>query len=131
MAVGIAVVAFVAFVFGVADDNEFFRSYDVREVFAYQKDFYRDALLGGRLPLWNPHVFSGWPFLANPQAQVFYPTSLLFLWLPQPQALILELLFHLFLVLAGTYGLARVSYRLSVGPSISSSSRNILDLFIC
>ncbi len=117
-AVGIAVVAFVAFVFGVADDNEFFRSYDVREVFAYQKDFYRDALLDGRLPLWNPHVFSGWPFLANPQAQVFYPTSLLFLWLPQPQALILELLFHLFLVLAGTYGLARVSYRLSVGPSI-------------
>ena len=113
-----AIVAFVVICFGVGDENAFFGSYDVREVFAYQKAFFSKTIIDGRLPLWNPHTFGGWPFLANPQAQVFYPTSLLYLWMPLPQALISELILHLLLAAFGTYALARYAYGISQGSSV-------------
>jgi hypothetical protein len=40
--------------------------------------FYRFAieeLRGGRLPLWNPYLYTGAPFAANLQAAVFYPVT--------------------------------------------------------
>jgi hypothetical protein len=36
-----------------------------------------EALREGRLPLWNPYVLCGTPFLANFQSAVFYPPNLL------------------------------------------------------
>ncbi len=42
----------------------------------------RHALAEGQLPLWNPQIFTGQPFLAAGQASVFYPLSLLFIFLP-------------------------------------------------
>lgn len=35
-------------------------------------------LQSGQLPLWNPYIFSGTPFLANPQVGLFYPLNVLF-----------------------------------------------------
>ena len=37
--------------------------------------FQQSALLDLRLPLWDPHTFSGHPFLADAQSAVFYPVS--------------------------------------------------------
>jgi hypothetical protein len=48
----------------------------------YFKTFYRDSLLHFRLPLWNPYIYSGYPFLAHPYNGVFYPLNLLFLIFP-------------------------------------------------
>ncbi len=45
--------------------------------------FQQKALLAGQLPVWNPHVNSGHPFLADTESAVFYPVSnilLLFTW---------------------------------------------------
>ncbi len=42
----------------------------------------RRALADGQLPLWNPQIFTGVPFLAAGQASTFYPLSLLFYVLP-------------------------------------------------
>ena len=36
-------------------------------------------LLRGEVPLWNPHSFSGYPFLANLQSAILYPPNLIFL----------------------------------------------------
>ncbi|MEX1021344.1 MAG: YfhO family protein, partial [Litorilinea sp.] len=38
----------------------------------------RRALADGQLPLWNPQLFTGLPFMAAGQASVFYPLSALF-----------------------------------------------------
>lgn len=40
------------------------------------------TLADGQLPLWNPQIFTGVPFLAAGQASTVYPLSLLFLLLP-------------------------------------------------
>lgn len=37
--------------------------------------FQQSAVLELRLPLWDPHTFSGHPFLADAQSAVFYPVS--------------------------------------------------------
>jgi hypothetical protein len=46
--------------------------------------FQQAALRAGQLPLWNPHTYSGHPFLADPQAAVFYPISNLLLLVTLP-----------------------------------------------
>lgn len=50
------------------------------------KKFTRETLAAGQLPLWNPYILSGQPFLANGQHSAYYPFSLLFYILPLPQA---------------------------------------------
>ncbi len=42
----------------------------------------RNALAAGELPLWNPQILGGIPFLAAGQASTFYPLNLLFYVLP-------------------------------------------------
>ena len=50
---------------------------------------YRMAeLRAGHLPLWNPYLFAGAPFLANPQAAVLYPLHWPLIWMEPSQALI-------------------------------------------
>ena len=42
----------------------------------------RRALADGQLPLWNPQILTGLPFLAAGQASTFYPLNILFYVLP-------------------------------------------------
>ncbi len=51
----------------------------------------------GRLPLWNPTLFSGTPFVANPQPGLFYPPTWLALLMSPTRALALSLVFHVWL----------------------------------
>ncbi len=71
------------------------------------------ALQAGRLPLWNPYLFMGVPFLANSQAGVLYPLNWPFwLLLPPHRALHWSALLHLWLAGSGAYLYARASLRL-------------------
>jgi hypothetical protein len=70
------------------------------------REFWREEVLAGRLPLWNPYIFGGTPFLGEPQSAVFYPLNLLLL-LPVPLdfSFKLSLLAH---VLLGSYFMYRL-----------------------
>ena len=71
------------------------------------------ALRGGRIPLWNPNLFMGAPFLANSQAGVFYPLNWPLWWLlPTPYAVSASILLHLFMAFVGVYLAARRLLRL-------------------
>ncbi len=48
--------------------------------------FAKAAVTAGELPLWNPHVLLGLPFVAGAQSAVFYPPHLLYHLLPAPLA---------------------------------------------
>jgi len=50
------------------------------------KRFVLTSLKGGEIPLWNPYLFAGAPFLANGQHAALYPFSLLFLVIPLAKA---------------------------------------------
>jgi Bacterial membrane protein YfhO len=83
--------------------------YDTFVYFYPLRAYFAQAAAEGRLPLWNPHLFLGVPFLANPQAAVFYLGTLLFLLLQVPYAYVANLLAHVFLAGASLYAFARGS----------------------
>jgi hypothetical protein len=70
-------------------------------------DYRAHALLAGHLPLWDPLLFMGAPFLANSQAGVLYPLNWPLALLAAPQAVKLALLLHLAIAAVGVYAFAR------------------------
>jgi hypothetical protein len=69
------------------------------------------ALHTGRIPLWNPSLYSGAPFAADNQSGFFYPINLVvfLLWPSLPYVAVEWLVvFHVWLAGAGMYGLMRV-----------------------
>lgn len=50
---------------------------DIGLYFVPQLAFQRGELLAGRVPLWNPYILCGTPFVGNPQSWALYPSSLL------------------------------------------------------
>ena len=74
---------------------------------AYPSLFYsRDRFWHGELPLWNPLIFSGVPFLAQWGTMVLYPLSLVYWLLPMPWSVNLFCLGHLWWGGMGMYALA-------------------------
>ena len=61
----------------------------------------------GIIPLWNPYVFCGTPFIAHWHSAVFYPLNMIFLIAPVHIALNYSIAFHLFLSGALTYAFVR------------------------
>lgn len=68
--------------------------------------YHREAFWRGELPLWNPMLNCGLPFLAQWNTLTLYPPSLIYLLLPFPWSLNLFSLAHLFLGGWGMYRLA-------------------------
>ncbi|UCG24706.1 MAG: oligosaccharide flippase family protein, partial [Chloroflexota bacterium] len=50
------------------------------------KQFIAQSISAGEIPLWNPNIFAGTPFLATGQHSAYYPFSLLFIVLPLAKA---------------------------------------------
>jgi len=71
-----------------------------------QYSFAGEAVRGGSIPLWNPYLYSGAPFLADNQAGVLYPINLLaFLIFPKLSYQVMEglVIFHIWLAGAAMY----------------------------
>lgn len=76
---------------------------DLASQFIYWREFTAQQFRQGHLPLWNPHVFCGMPYLGWAQAAVLYPTNWLDLLLPLPRSINLGIAFHVFLAGLFTY----------------------------
>jgi hypothetical protein len=48
---------------------------DLLAQFGPWRAFFKNQLLSGHFPLWNPYLLGGCPFLADPQNMVFYPLN--------------------------------------------------------
>lgn len=94
------------------DDRRWIVAGDFSKQFYPFARFVADELAAGRLPLWNPFIFGGHPFQADPQTAVFYPIStaiaaLLGRGVLSYRELELEIPIHLTLAALGTYLAAR------------------------
>ncbi|MDY6874891.1 MAG: YfhO family protein [Chloroflexota bacterium] len=83
------------------------------DVFTYFYPYWAEATRAtqaGRLPLWNPYLFMGAPFLANSQVGVFYPLNWpLWFALPAHQSVHLAIVLHLCLAALNGYLWGRTS----------------------
>src|SRR5205823_12309902 len=87
--------------------------YDLLTYFYPYRDFLNASLAAGHLPLWNPSLFLGVPFLANIQTGVFYPPNWLTVGLPAPQAVNVSILGHVPLAGFFLYLLLRLAWRMA------------------
>jgi hypothetical protein len=95
------------FFWKIALTNRVLAGLDVFAYFYPYRDFASAALRSGQLPLWDPYLFMGAPFLANSQAAVLYPLHWPLLWLSVPKQIAWSIVLHLWLAGAGTYLFAR------------------------
>ncbi len=83
-------------------------------VFLYYPGYplYRDSLSRGELPLWNPYVGCGEPFLADNQRGALYPPNLIYLLASVGLSTVILSACHVLLAGVGAYALSR-SWRVS------------------
>lgn len=96
---------------------------DIQLYFYPYRDYAAAALREGRIPLWNPYIFNGVPFLANPQAAVLYPLHWPLSWLPVTKQIYWSAALHTWLLGFGGYLLAR---RFALGTWASLTTALIL-----
>lgn len=70
---------------------------DIYQEFLFSRQFGFNELRHGNLPLWNPHLFSGFPFFAGFQPALLYPLNGIFLFLPVEVAINGSIVVHVFL----------------------------------
>lgn len=76
---------------------------DLASQFIYWRAFTAEQLRQGHVPLWNPDVFCGMPYLGWAQTAVLYPTNWLDLLLPLPRSINFGIALHVFLAGLFTY----------------------------
>jgi hypothetical protein len=108
-------------------DPNFFSGYDFVRMHFYYKSYFRNALLSGRLPLWNPYAGLGRPFLSDIETETLYPPNLLVLPLGVAGGVAMSVLLHQALAVYGgakfglTLGAARLpSIALGAGFALAS-----------
>jgi len=69
--------------------------------------FVGESLRQGIVPLWNPYMGCGEPFLADIETGILYPPNWVHLFLPTGLGIGVVTCFHVLLAGVGTYGLAR------------------------
>src|SRR5438552_6995719 len=84
--------------------------YDAFVYFYPQRVVLARSLLAGHIPLWDPDLFGGAPFLANPQTAVLYPPSWLFVLGPVQAVYAAQLVLPAFLASFFTYLLVRHAF---------------------
>ncbi len=85
--------------------------WDAADVHYSAQRYFAETVRDGRLPHWTPFVFSGFPFLSDPQTAAWYPLHWpFFLAGISPRSIQWELVLHCLLALIGMYRFARLYF---------------------
>ncbi len=78
--------------------------WDAADVHYSVQKYFAQELKQGRLAVWTPYLFSGFPFLADPQVGAFYPLNWPFFLIGiTPAAIQAELALHTLIALIGAF----------------------------
>jgi hypothetical protein len=76
---------------------------DLVQLYAPWREYGFGEISRGNLPLWNPYIFGGAPYIEGFQSALFYPPNMLFAVLPLATAFNVSAVMHMFLAGAFTY----------------------------
>ncbi|TAH52437.1 MAG: hypothetical protein EYC68_06585 [Chloroflexota bacterium] len=72
------------------------------------KSFINESIRAGEIPLWNPYILAGQPFLAAGQNAALYPLGIVFYIMPLARTYAIFAVLHYWLAACAMYFLARV-----------------------
>ena len=99
-------VSVVLLVFGraiVPSAGEMIWGDDIHRQYYFYRQFFNSFLRDGIWPWWNPYIFGGAPFIANPVVNIWYPPTWLFVILPINVAYSWHIALHIFWAMMGMY----------------------------
>lgn len=96
---------------------------DTRHQLFYWRYFGFNTLAKGTIPLWNPYIYGGTPFVGGVQSAIFYPLNLIFLVFPIHVAINYSIILHVFLSGVFTYLYLRFLNLKSAIPNLLSVAR--------
>ncbi|MFQ6015360.1 MAG: YfhO family protein [Anaerolineae bacterium] len=102
----------LAFFWKIALTNLILVGLDIFTYFYPYRAYAAEVLLQGHLPLWNPYLFMGAPFLANIQTALFYPLNWPLYLLSVPKMVSWSIILHIFLAGLFSFCFARFSLKL-------------------
>ena len=94
---------------------------DIGLYFLPMQTFLKTSLTGGRVPLWNPLILCGTPYVGNPQTWPLYPFTALLAFVSPTQFINLTVAAHVWLAGIGTYLFARRALKLPRGAAALSA----------
>ncbi|UCC64678.1 MAG: hypothetical protein JSV36_06430, partial [Anaerolineae bacterium] len=97
----------------IALTNQILSGVDAMTYFFPYRAYAAQAISDGEILLWNPYLFLGVPFLANPQTAVLYPPNLALSGLTAPKQVAWSLVIHSVLASTFAYLYARRTLLLS------------------
>ena len=109
------------FFWRIALTNLILAGLDVFTYFYPYKTYAAEMVRQGHLPLWNPYLFMGVPYLANIQTALFYPLNFSLYWLPAPRMVACSIALHIFLGGLFLYLFARISLGFSCFSALMSA----------
>src|SRR5579883_3379774 len=96
---------------------------DIGLYFLPMSSFARRELLHGIVPLWNPYLLCGQPYLGDPQVWPLYPSSLLSGLVSSPVYLTIDCVLHIYLSGAFFYAFLRHSaLKLGALPALTGAA---------
>ena len=94
---------------------------DIGLYFLPMQTFLKTNLAAGRIPLWNPLILCGTPYVGNPQTWPLYPFSALLAFVSPSQFINWTVAAHVWLAGVGTYLFARRAVGLARGAAALSA----------
>ncbi|MFP6582961.1 MAG: YfhO family protein [Candidatus Hydrogenedentota bacterium] len=94
---GICLVMFGDLIFNADGNVISYRLSDGSQYFTRMRAFGFRELANGNMPLWNPHIYSGTPFVGGFQSAMFYPFNLIYLAFSVDTAMNIDVAFHVIL----------------------------------
>ena len=91
---------------------------DIGLYFSPMLSFLHTQLQAGRLPLWNPWILCGTPFVGNPQTWPLYPFSVFLRAMSAPEFINWTVIFHVWLAAVGTYFFLRRVGKHAILPAL-------------
>ena len=76
---------------------------DIHRQYYFYREFFNHWISQGVFPWWNPYLFGGEPFIANPVVNIWYPPNWLFSLLPLNVAYSWHVALHVFWACLGMY----------------------------
>lgn len=130
MALGFVALSLVYFAKPLLLGQDFLQG-DMGSFFYPQRLFFAQSIRQGDFPYWNPHLFCGSPFVAEPQNAVFYPLTWMFVLFPGPATIWATLIAHLTLAGLGTALLARETVAAGLWASFCGGIVYAFSGFFC
>jgi len=105
---GIVLLVIAAFYWDPLTSRKASIQWDAVDVHYLSQKYFADRIHQAELPFWSPYIFSGFPFLADPQVGAWYPLNWpFFLAGITPRAIEFELALHALVACAGAFLLLR------------------------